>query len=312
MALKIIHTKNLKWVDITNPDDADLIYLKENFKFHPLDFEDVASSAIRVKIDEYSDYHFIVLLFPFFNSEAGEIHPAEVDFFIGKNYVITIHNGSMKTLNNIVRNVHQYDNVRAQYMAAGPGLLLFSLLEILFKRSSPILDKLNHGITDAGKNIFKLDIGTLESFSQLKKNIIVYRRMVKMHRYVMSKLASSSKEYLKFKDSKVYFQNLIEYAENIWEVLTADKESVESFEETNQSLAAHKINDVLRVLTVMSVVLAMLTLVTDYLIFFERSNIEKTLGIQSEQELFLGVTVLLLVVGAVMMTFFRKKKWLKL
>ena len=310
MSLKIIHTKNVKWVDIVNPDDRDVLYLKENFKFHPLDLDDVITPSIRVKIDEYDDYLFIILLFPIYIRELGEIKPAEVDMFVGKNFVVTIHDGSMKTLANLVHNVHQYDNVRGQYLADGPGFLLFSILELLFKRSGPILDKINHDVTESSKNVFELSIGTLEKLSQLKKNIIVYRRIMKMHGYVLGKLARSTKDYLKFKDSKTYFQNLIEYAENIWDVLTADKESVESFEETNQSLGTHRINDILQVLTVLSVIISVLALCTDILIFFERVNIERTLGLGSDFHLFLFITTILAVITSLLLLFFKKRRWL--
>lgn len=188
MALRIIHTKNLRWIDITSPDEKDIIYLKENFKFHPLDFEDVVTPATRTKIDEYDGYHFIILLFPIINRETGEIKPAEVDFFIGKDYVITIHDGAMSTLNNIFHSSYQYDHARAQYMSQGAGYLLFSILEALFKRSAPILDKINQQMLTASQRIFQIEKTVLEHLLELKKNIIVYRRIVRMYRYVLGRL----------------------------------------------------------------------------------------------------------------------------
>ncbi len=310
MSLKIIHTKNLRWVDIVNPDDKDLAYLKENFKFHPLDFEDVMTPSVRTKIDEYDHYHFIILLFPTFHRDHNEIRPAEVDFFVGKDFLITIHDGAMKTLNNLVHNVHQYDNVRSSYLNQTPGFLLFSILEILFKRSSPILDKINHQVIDSGRSVFELDIKTLEKLSELKKNIIVYRRIMKMHKFVLGKLAWSKKDYLQFKDSKGFFQSLIEYAENTWDVLASDKESVESFEDTNQSLATHRINDILQILTVVSVIVSVLALITDVFIFFERANLEKTLGISSDLELAVFISSGLLILSSIMLYLFRKNKFL--
>lgn len=310
MSLKVIHTKNLRWVDIVNPDDKDLNYLKENFKFHPLDFEDVVSRTIRSKIDEYEQYHFLILLFPLFDMKTYEIKPTEVDFFIGRDFLITVHNGSMRTLNNLVKSVHQYDNIRSAYMMQGPGFLLFNILELLFKRNSPILDKINHQLSDAGRHIFELDMKTLRKLSELKKNIIDYRRIMRMHRFVLAKITANKRDYFQFPESKLYFQNLIEYAENISEVLTSDKESVESFEETNQSLGTHKINDVLQVLTVLSVVVSILTLFTDILIFFERTNLEKNFGLKDDIHLFLFFTTVLSIVTAVTLIFFKKRKWL--
>lgn len=310
MSLKIIHTKNLRWIDIANADEADLNYLKTNFKFHPLDFEDIVTPSVRTKIDEYDQYNFIVLLFPFHDQKTNEIKPAEVDFFIGPDYLITIHAGVIKTLSNMVRNAHQFDSFRSSSMSLGPGFLLFTILEALFKRSSPILDKINHQMLDSEQNIFKVDITTLQKLSELKKNIIVYRRIVKMHRYVLNKLLHSNKPYLKFKDSKTYFMDLIEYGENIWNVLSSDKESVESFEETNQSLGTNRINYILQILTILSVLIAVLNLITNVLVFLERGYIEKSLGLETRTHLILFTASTLLLTATGLILLFRKKKWL--
>ena len=304
MALKIVHTKNLRWVDIVNPEEKDLNYLRENFKFHPLDFEDVVAPATRTKIDEYDHYHFMILLFPRL-VQPGEIKPAEVDFFLGKDYLVTIHDGSMKTLNNLVHSVHQFDNVRSQYMAEGPGLLLLSILDMLSKRTAPIFDHMNREISQAEKNIFNLQIETLDSLSSIKKNIISFRRIMKMHRYVLEKLSRSKKEYLKFKDSTLFFQNLVEYEENLWNMLNADKEIVESFEETNQSLAGHKMNDILRTLTVFSVIIFLLTLLINILLFAESVS-----RIDAWPYLLPSTLIMLFLITGGMLTYFKKRKWL--
>ncbi len=309
MPLKIIHTKNLRWIDIVDPDESDIGYLKDNFKFHPLDLEDVVTASIRTKIDEYDNYHFLVLLFPFYKPETNEIGSIEVDFFVGKDFLVTVHSGKLKTLNNLVHNAHQYDQTRSALMSQGSGFLLFNILAALFKRSSPLLDRINHQMIESERNVFQLDLETLKRLSELKKNIIIYRRIVKMHRYLLNKLLHSGKDYLKFKDSKTYFQDLIEYGENIWNVLSSDKESVESFEETNQSLSSHKINNILQVLTILSVLIATMTFITDVLVFFERTNIEKIPGLHSDLRLLIFFVSVLIIIGATMLLFFRKKRW---
>ena len=107
-----------------------------------------------------------------------------------------------------------------------------------------------------------------------------------------------------------FFQNLIEYAENIWDVLTADKESTESYEDTNQSLATHKINRILQILTILSVMASVLTLITDVLIFFERTNLERGLGLTSDGQLAIIFTSLMAILSLGMIYIFRKSRWL--
>jgi len=131
-----------------------------------------------------------------------------------------------------------------------------------------------------------------------------------MHRYVLGRLARSTKGYLRFKDSDTYFQDLTEYAENIWEVLGSDKESVESFEETNQSLGTHRINEKLQVLTVVSVIVSILTMITDVLIFFERAELERNFGFTSDFELFIFFTSVLALCASATLIYFRSRKWL--
>ncbi len=305
MAIKLIHTKNLRWIDIVSPNEKDLIYLKENFDFHPLDFDDIVEPATRTKIDEYDSYHFVIMLFPSYNRESREVTAKEVDFFIGPDFLITIHDGSMRTLTNLVQSVQQYDTRRNQHLTKGPGFLLVSILEVLLKRTSPLLDRLNHEIGIAEKNVFDLGIETLEHLAQVKKAIITYRRINKMHKYVLEKLARSKKDYLKFPDSAFAMHNLVEYAENTWNMLSTDKESLESFEETNQSLSAHKMNDILRILTVFSVIIFLLTLLINILLFLGDVS-----HIGSWPYIVPATSALIAFVTLSMLLFFRKKNWL--
>ncbi|MBI3952509.1 MAG: magnesium transporter CorA family protein [Candidatus Doudnabacteria bacterium] len=305
MSLKIIHTKNLKWIDIVNPGEEDIGYLKNHFRFHPLDFDDVKTPSTRTKIDEYDQYHFLILLFPRLEKNTNELKPAEVDFFVGDGFVITIHDGKIKTLANLVHNVSQYDNLRLQYTSDNSGFLLFSILELLFKRSFPILDTINREMEAAGKEIFESNGKILQELSRLKKNIIVYRRVMKMHKYVLTKLMRSKNEYLDFKLARNSFQNLIEYVENIWDVLASDKETAESYEETNQSLAAHRMNDVLKTLTIFSVIIFLLTLIVNILVFADYS-----FKFASVPFAFPASLILLGIVTLIMLAFFKNRRWL--
>jgi len=88
--VQTVETDGLRWIHIERPRASDRAWLEEHFDFHPLDYEDVFSRNQRAKIDEYDDYLFIVLHFPRFDKQVGRLNAAELDLFVGQDFVITI------------------------------------------------------------------------------------------------------------------------------------------------------------------------------------------------------------------------------
>ena len=89
--IETIQHGQLKWQHITNPSEEDYKYLSEEYQVHPLDIDDCRETNQRPKIDEYDDYYFIILHFPYFDKENKFVRIREVKIFWGKNYIITIH-----------------------------------------------------------------------------------------------------------------------------------------------------------------------------------------------------------------------------
>ncbi|MFH0856704.1 MAG: CorA family divalent cation transporter, partial [bacterium] len=95
--IQILEKNDFKWVDLS-PDKKGINYLNDNFKFHPLDIEDCIAITHRSKCDKYEHYSFLILLFPAYDKKTREIFTTEIDFFIGKDYLISIHrDNSLKT-----------------------------------------------------------------------------------------------------------------------------------------------------------------------------------------------------------------------
>ena len=88
----------LRWMHIERPQPADRAWLEEHFDFHPLDYEDVLSRNQRPKVDEYPEYLFVVLHFPRFDKSIGRLNAAELDMFVGPDFVITLPNEPIQPL----------------------------------------------------------------------------------------------------------------------------------------------------------------------------------------------------------------------
>ncbi len=305
MSLKIIHTKNLKWIDVISPDKSDIDYLKKNFDFHPLDYSDILGASEHTKIENHKDYTLIVLLFPVYDRETKEIHPGEVDFFVGKDYLITIHDGSMYTMTKLVNGAHAELATRQELMSKSSGYLLYQILESLFRRSFPILDHINKDMTAIENSIFHdLSLEMLENLTLMKRNIIDYRRIMKTHHLIVKRLLSKKEPYLLFPDSKNYFNNLLEHSENIWDILAIQKETAEALQEANTSLATHRLNQTTSVVTKISAVFLPATFV-----IFLFSLHMKGMPFTENRHGFLIVLLISLCSAVLMYMYFRARKW---
>ena len=85
-----IQYQSLQWLDITNPSEDDYRVLLDEYHFHPLDIEDCRGTNQRPKIDEYDDYYFLILHFPYFDKGNKFIRIREVKIFWGRDYIITV------------------------------------------------------------------------------------------------------------------------------------------------------------------------------------------------------------------------------
>jgi len=260
--IKTIFTKNLRWIDIVNPGSEEIEWLRTNFRFHNLHFQAVAEAQHRTHIDEGDGYDFIVLLFPVYDRAAQEIIPGEVDFFVGRDFLITVHYNQIHTLKTFFNETRNSTDLRAARMQKGSGYLLYKTLDSLFRRSYPILDHISEDITEIESGIFhKTGVDLLSKIALMKKNIIEFRKMMKTHHYVLAKLPKRTASYLNFPQSKLYYRDLLEYFENIWDILEALKETADTLADTNQSLVAHRLNQLTRNISIMSAIVLPATLV---------------------------------------------------
>ena len=305
MNIKTIHTKNLRWLDVVNPKTAELDYLKRNFNFHPLDMEDVAGISQHPKIEDREDYQFIVLLFPVFRRETRTIHPGEVNFFVGKNYVITIHDGAMHTMSYMLENVNKDEVLRKQYMGRNSGYLLYQIFEALFRRSYPMLNHISREMNEIEENIFNnLTLQMLKDISLMKRNVIDFRRIMKTHHLIIKQLQGKKIAYLTFPESKSYYGNIIEHSENIWDILATQKETIEALQDTNQSLATNRLNKITTTMALFSSIFLPATLV----MFIFGLSI-KHIPFANHPYGFWLILGLAALSSIIMVSIFRSKKW---
>jgi magnesium transporter len=259
--IESVERGGLRWINIERPGPAERAWLEEHFEFHPLDYEDVLSRNQRPKIDEYEDYLFIVLYFPVFDKTVGRLNAAELDMFVGPDFLITLPNTEIPPVEYLFERSRTNDEVRETMFSKGSGYLLYRIVDDAFDYCFPMLRKIGNKLERIEEDIFEgRSEEVVRDISNSKQEIINFRKVIRPQRAVLRDLERTKQRYLA-DDLEVYFDDIVDASERIWDMLENYKEVIEALEDTNESVLSHRVNEVLRVLTAFSVIILPLTLV---------------------------------------------------
>jgi magnesium transporter len=306
-----ISGEGLRWVKIEHPSSLEWGWLEEHFDFHGLDLEDVLSRNERPKIDEYPEYLFIVLHFPVFDPAVRRLNAGELDMFVGPDFLITIPNQPLQPVEYLFERCRAKEELRDQIFSRGSGYLLYRIVDDSFDYCFPMLRKIETKLDAVEGEIFS---GRAEEvvrdISNVKQEIINFRKVIRPQRPVLRDLEGVKQRFLAPDlDLEIYFDDIVDAHERIWDLLENYKEVVEALEDTNESLISHRVNDILRVLTAISVIVLPLTLVAS--IFGMNVGLpgggDPPGGASASFWVIIGVMVAILV-G--MVTYFRRRGWL--
>src|SRR3954468_4532381 len=254
----------LTWIHLDTPSLDAAQELADRFGWHPLDVEDVMSKRQRPKVDDYADegYLFGVLHFPVYDKTIQRLNAAELDVFVGPDYLVTLPNVELLPVTRLFRRCEDDERFREQLFSKGSGRLLYEVLDDLFDYCFPILDKIGHKLDSLEDDVFEgRSEEVVRDISNVKQEIISYRKIIKPERSTLRLLERHVERFLP-EELELYFDDIVDAAERIWDLLDNYKEVVEALEDTNESVISHRQNRVLQILTIFSVVLLPLTLIS--------------------------------------------------
>jgi magnesium transporter len=299
-----LSANGLTWVHIEEPGPMEAAAVAERFGFHELDIEDVLSKRQRPKIDEYPDYLFVVLHFPFYDKSVQRLNAAELDVFVGQDFLITMPNVELLPVTYLFRRCEKDEERRDDLFAKGSGYLLYHVLDDLFDYCFPILDKIGTKLDAIEPAIFEeRSEEVVRDISNAKQEIIAYRKIIKPERATLRLLERSTERFLP-EDLELYFDDIVDAAERIWDLLDNYKEVIEGLESTNESFISHKQQYRLQILSVVSVIVLPLTLIAS---IFGMNVLFPGEGTGTAFWVIFG-TLIATLVG--MIAFFRWKRWL--
>ena len=306
--VETVQGSGLRWVNLERPTPLETAWLEEHFEFHALDLEDVLSRNQRPKIDSYDEYLFIVLHFPVFDRAVKRLNAGELDIFVGQDFLVTIQNTPVQPVEYLFERVRQKEELREQLFSRGSGYLLYRIVDDAFDYCFPMLRKIGNKLDALEDEIFEESRSEdiVQDISNAKQEIINFRKVIRPQRTVLRDLEKLEQPFLAPQggELEIYFDDIGDAHERIWDMLENYKEVVAGLEETNESYISHRVNDILRVLTAFSVIILPLTLLA--------SIWGMNVGVPGEGD----QTAFWIIVGAMvalllaMLAYFRRRGWL--
>jgi magnesium transporter len=301
-----LSANGLTWIHVDEPGPLEAALLAERFGFHELDVEDVLSKRQRPKVDEYETYLFVVLHFPFYDKSVQRLNAAELDVFIGADFLITLPNAELLPVTYLFSRCAEEAELREELFSKGSGYLLYHVLDDLFDYCFPILDKIGNKLDAIEPEIFEgHSDDVVRDISDAKQEIIAYRKIIKPERATLRVLERYTQRFLPAEpELEFYFDDIVDAAERIWDLLDNYKEVIEGLESTNESIISHRQQYRLQILTVVSVILLPLTLLASV---FGMNVAFPGFGTREAFWALLGIIVGL---GGLLLGVFRWRRWL--
>lgn len=302
--MKKINFQKTTWIDFENPGADDVLFLQENFDIHPLAIEEFMTPTLRPKATQYHNCLFLTVHIPLFDQKTRTTFPGELDIVLTKDHLITGHTQAIYQLTEFFKLLEGSEGKRRLHMSDTPAHLLHHLLEILLDSCFPKLDHIVQKIDHIEEEIFKgNESAMVVEISIVKRDILNFRRTLKPQRSVLESL-SQEKMNLVTDDLRPYFQDLIGTNIRIWNTLESTKETIESLEETNNSLLSNKLDTTMKILTIFSAVMLPMTVYSNIL------AMSADIPFGKNPNAFWIHAAIMVFLALMTITFFKHKKWI--
>lgn len=304
MALQAVTEAGSMWVHIAPLSSEDLEYLRRHFRFHPLDLEDLTSKTEHPKLDIYDDYFFAVMHFPVYNTTHRFSAPCELHCFVGANYVVTVHDGRLKPVDDLFAECQRNPVLRQDVLGKGAGRLFYVILDRLVDYIFPMLGRVGGEISGIEEELFSADMGELITrIAYLRRDIITLRSILQPQKMVISHLEAERFPFLPA-EMRAYFGDILDGFTRALDLVQNYHEVIQSLSDTSMALTSYRINEVMRILTIISVILLPLSLISGIY------GMNIALPLADSPWAFLVILSWMALVASIMLAFFRRRGWL--
>jgi magnesium transporter len=305
MPTQILTHDRVTWTNIINPTEDDVHQLATRYpQFHELNLQDCLTESEFPKLDHQDDYLFLVAHMPVRNERTHIPRLAEVDIFITRGNLVTSHRGEIEALTGLWESAQTSAAERMKLMGHGASPLLYELLNALVNDCMPLIERMDRDIRHIEENLFSNDTRhILDEIAVIRRELIATRRILHPQVETIRQLAEGRWPFI-HEELDPYWGDISDHLSQLGWTLDEQMEVVNGLANTIDTLASHRIDEVVRLLTVVTVITLPLTLLAT--IF----GMNVALPFAEHPLLFFLIITLGLVVTMWLVRYLRRHRWM--
>lgn len=298
--LTVLDIPGLLWLDLDDPMSHVLDDLAARYGFHELAVEDCRHHIQLAKLDYYDGYSFLIVNSTHYTENPCEVRVREIDAFIGSDYILTVHEGPSRAINQIQKwigsNAHHFQR---------PDEVLHSIIDVVVDRYLPTLDHIGDTIDKVEDELLvSPNVALLSTIFELKRGLLQFRRAVSSQRELLNMLIRDDTAFV-HEDMRVYFRDVYDHVVRAMDLVETYRDLLTGGLDIYLTQMANRTNDIVKGLTILATIMLPLTLVTGYF----GMNFEY-IPLLKEPNGIWYTTGSLLFITFSMLAFFKYKKWL--
>lgn len=267
MNLHTVSYNNTSFINIHNPGPLELRYLNQDYGFSQLDLDDFVNKVQIPKVEIFKKYALVVLDFPVYQTQKTNgappfplqpttkkkrISSTQIYFFIGKDYLVVLHENLLSPINDIFSECQKTLRNRNEYMGQGPVFLAYRIIDALVDGCFPVINELSAIIERIDKQLEEKDSqDIIEEISITRRNIVYFQTMIKPIIPLFKQLEEG-----KYKELngilKPYWSNVLDHLQKLWNRLEDNRELIEGIAISNESLLTYRTNEIVKFLTIIT------------------------------------------------------------
>lgn len=297
--------KDLRWVDLSTPTIDEVRTVMAEYGIVPHVAEELLSPSLKPKVDLYPNYIYLILHFPAIHHSHGKQANQEVDFIIGRDFIITARYDAIDPLHKFAKVFAVHSILDREDIGDHAGFIFFYMIKKLYKSLNHELDYLADRLKIIENSIFSGNEKRMVfELSKVSRELIQFKQSLSLHDEVLGSFELAAKKFF----GQEFEYNLKAMLGDYFRVRTAIDSNIDTLDElraTNDSLLSTKQNEIIKVLAIVSFLILPLSLIAS--VFGMNTDMAP---VANSQNGFYKILLLMIITALATFTFFKIKKWL--